>query len=122
MNKPDGQTVILYRAVPALMAGLPLRKIRNFGGKVGEFLEGLGCITAQDVQHLDMQMLEVKCGDAKQAECVSNLRQPILERFRCGHSQLYEHMSREAVLFLCCRGSHMLATILWVAKNCLCHW
>jgi DNA polymerase eta len=70
MNKPDGQTVILHRAVPALMAGLPLRKIRNFGGKVGELLEGLGCSTAQDVQQLGARTLVAKCGDPKQAEYV----------------------------------------------------
>jgi hypothetical protein len=34
--------------VPALQ-DLPLKKVRNFGGKLGEQLEALGCTTAGQV-------------------------------------------------------------------------
>ena len=69
MNKPDGQAVVLHRAVPAVMQDLPLKKIRNFGGKLGLLLQDMGCATAADVQQLSLQQLSAKCCDAKQAEC-----------------------------------------------------
>eukprot|EP00850_Spirogloea_muscicola_P001163 SM000004S15033 [mRNA] locus=s4:919247:923447:+ [translate_table: standard] len=50
MNKPDGVTVIPPRAVATLMGELPLRKIRNLGGKLGMKLAKMGCETARDVQ------------------------------------------------------------------------
>eukprot|EP00850_Spirogloea_muscicola_P003338 SM000013S26507 [mRNA] locus=s13:758458:762613:- [translate_table: standard] len=50
MNKPDGVTVIPPRAVATLMGELPLRKIRNLGGKLGIKLAKTGCETARDVQ------------------------------------------------------------------------
>ena len=37
------------RAVPGLMQSLPLKKLRNFGGKLGAELEKLGCTTAGEV-------------------------------------------------------------------------
>ena len=37
------------RAVPGLMQSLPLKKLRNFGGKLGAELEKLGCSTAGEV-------------------------------------------------------------------------
>ncbi|KAL0033669.1 hypothetical protein WJX79_011083 [Trebouxia sp. C0005] len=49
MHKPNQQTVIPPRAVPDLMKDMPLKKIRNFGGKLGAELQALGCSTAGDV-------------------------------------------------------------------------
>ena len=37
------------RAVPGLMQSLPLKKLRNFGGKLGAELEKLGCTMAGEV-------------------------------------------------------------------------
>ncbi len=46
LNKPNQQTVLLPRAVPDLLRDLPLKKIRNFGGKLGAHLEALGQVLA----------------------------------------------------------------------------
>lgn len=40
-NKPNQQTLIRPRMVDSLMSELPLRKLRNFGGKLGEDIESL---------------------------------------------------------------------------------
>ena len=37
------------RAIPGVMQTLPLKKLRNFGGKLGAELEKLGCSTAGQV-------------------------------------------------------------------------
>ena len=63
MNKPNKQTVIPVSAVPALMGDLALNKIRNFGGKLGQALEALGCVTAADVLKLSHAQLEAAVGD-----------------------------------------------------------
>jgi DNA polymerase eta len=71
MNKPNKQTVIPHRAVDTLMAALPVKKIRNFGGKVGQALEELGCVTAGDVQRLPQAALAGKFGE--RAGCAATL-------------------------------------------------
>ena len=58
MHKPDQQTVIPPRAVPALMHDLPLKKVRNFGGKLGQQLESMGCTTAGQVAALPLDSLK----------------------------------------------------------------
>lgn len=63
MNKPNNQTVIPVSAVPSLMGDLSLNKIRNFGGKLGQMLESLGCVTAADVQKLPREQLVRAVGD-----------------------------------------------------------
>jgi nucleotidyltransferase/DNA polymerase involved in DNA repair len=62
MNKPSKQTIVPFHAVAAMMGDLPLKKIRNFGGKVGTILEGLGCKTAADVQALNTAVLRQHFG------------------------------------------------------------
>lgn len=37
------------RAVPELMKDMPLKKVRNFGGKLGAELQALSCTTAGEV-------------------------------------------------------------------------
>lgn len=74
MNKPNKQTVVPHRSVASIMATLPVKKIRNFGGKVGQVLEELGCKTAADVQKLRAETLVARFGDAKRAECVPAIR------------------------------------------------
>lgn len=43
------------RAIEGLMEGLPLKKLRNFGGKLGAELEKLGCTTAGHVRPSHLQ-------------------------------------------------------------------
>lgn len=39
-HKPNRQTIVPRRAVPLLMASLPLRELRGLGGKLGEQVQG----------------------------------------------------------------------------------
>ena len=55
-------TACSCRAVPGLMADLPLKKLRNFGGKLGAELEGLGCMTAGEVARHPRAALEARFG------------------------------------------------------------
>jgi len=64
-NKPNQQTLILPEAVQILMEDLPIRKLRSFGGKVGEELELMGCQHASDVKKCSFQMLSSKFGHEK---------------------------------------------------------
>ena len=50
-------------AVPNLMKDMPLKKVRNFGGKLGAELESLGCTTAGDVLALPSATLHQHFGD-----------------------------------------------------------
>lgn len=62
MNKPNNQTVVPVHAVAQVMGSLPLKKIRNFGGAVGQKLEALGCTMAADVQALSLAILQQHFG------------------------------------------------------------
>lgn len=64
MNKPNNQTVVPVHAVAKVMTSLPLKKIRNFGGGVGQKLEALGCSTAADVQALSLSTLQQHFGSS----------------------------------------------------------
>jgi hypothetical protein len=57
MHKPDQQTVIPPRAVAKLMQDLPLKKLRGFGGLLGQQLESMGCSTAGQVGALPTETL-----------------------------------------------------------------
>jgi len=58
LHKPNLQTVILPRAVGELMKDLPLKKVKNFGGKLGQQLEEqFGCITAGAVAAVPFESL-----------------------------------------------------------------
>ncbi|KAK9791346.1 hypothetical protein WJX73_002907 [Symbiochloris irregularis] len=65
MNKPNQQTVVPPRAVASLMKDLPLKKLRNFGGKLGEQLGVLGCTTAGEVAALPHAKLVDAFGAAR---------------------------------------------------------
>jgi len=86
MNKPNKQTVVPARVVPELMASLPFRKIRGLGGKLGDAVEELGCITAADVQQLPFEQLRVALGDFKRAECVPTTRARAPRRCTCSRA------------------------------------
>eukprot|EP00898_Chlorokybus_atmophyticus_P004587 jgi/Chlat1/5129/Chrsp33S05128 len=62
-NKPNKQTVVPLRAVDGLMKELPLKKIRNLGGKLGAELESRGCVTAGDVQAFSWERMCSDFGD-----------------------------------------------------------
>eukprot|EP00803_Ostreobium_quekettii_P008583 evm.model.scf_1286.6 EVM.evm.TU.scf_1286.6 scf_1286:35361-41600(-) len=62
-NKPNKQTVVTAHGVADLMVSLPLKKVPNFGGKLGSKLEELGCTTAGDVQALGFPALRKHFGD-----------------------------------------------------------
>ncbi len=51
------------RALPDLMKDMPLKKIRNFGGKLGAELQALGCSTAGEVLALPPAALHQHFGD-----------------------------------------------------------
>jgi hypothetical protein len=93
MNKPNNQTVVTFRAVHEVMAELPMTKIRNFGGKVGEALMQLGCSTAADVQALSMATLVSTFGDEGRAECAPD---DVGSLSACSPSQ------RVSTLNICC--------------------
>jgi nucleotidyltransferase/DNA polymerase involved in DNA repair len=63
MHKPNQQTLIPPRAAPGVVAALPLGRLRNFGGKLGQQLEALGCATAGDVQGLPPDTLRRHFGE-----------------------------------------------------------
>ena len=69
MNKPNKQTIVPTHSLTGLMRDLPLKKIRGLGGKLGAVLEGMGCITACNVQALPFEQLVASLGDFKRAEC-----------------------------------------------------
>ncbi len=58
LHKPNLQTVITPRAVSQLMLDLPLKKVKNFGGKLGDqLLEHFGCTTAGSVAEVPIENL-----------------------------------------------------------------
>ncbi|KAL6770186.1 POLH1 [Auxenochlorella protothecoides x Auxenochlorella symbiontica] len=67
MNKPNRQTIVPPRAALSLMQNLPLPKLRNFGGKLGDSLAALGCATAGDVLALAPEVLERRFGPERAA-------------------------------------------------------
>ncbi|CAI5527584.1 unnamed protein product [Closterium sp. Naga37s-1] len=63
MTKPFGITVVPPRAVPALMEDVPLKKIRNLGGKLGQELQAMGCATAGQAHALELPDLIARFGE-----------------------------------------------------------
>ena len=94
MNKPNKQTVVPYRSVDTLMATLPLKKIRNFGGKVGQALEELGCATAGDVQRLPQTSLTAKFGE--RAGCVPGMCKSVQQVCSCKAQFCSQHLAPQS--------------------------
>lgn len=66
LHKPNLQTVIPPRVVVELMEGLPLKKVKNFGGKLGDQLqEQFGCTTAGAVAAVPLESLSKVFGAEK---------------------------------------------------------
>lgn len=49
------------RAAEALLADMKLGKIRNFGGKLGDELQSMGCTTPGQVQNGHLQHCKCSC-------------------------------------------------------------
>ncbi|KAL4548520.1 hypothetical protein Ndes2526B_g01087 [Nannochloris sp. 'desiccata'] len=70
LHKPNLQTVIPPRAVDDLMKDLPLKKVKNFGGKLGQKLEEqFGCTTAGAVAAVPLESL-IKLFGAEKARWI----------------------------------------------------
>ncbi|KAK8378420.1 hypothetical protein O3P69_011130 [Scylla paramamosain] len=60
LHKPNQQTVLPQGKVQTLWDGLPLGKVRNLGGKLGDSLtETLGCVTMGDLSRVSLSRLAV---------------------------------------------------------------
>lgn len=55
------------RAVDEMMRDLPLKKLRNFGGKLGAELAAMGCATAGQVAALPHAQLTARFGEERAA-------------------------------------------------------
>ena len=74
MHKPFQQTVTPADAVPELMHGTPIKKIRFLGGKLGQRLEAQKLHTAGDVQQVPWpQLLHLCHGDESTAQWVHSI-------------------------------------------------
>lgn len=86
MHKPNQQTLIPPRGVAGVMHTIPLGKVRNFGGKLGDQLAALGCTTAGDVQALPLDTLVKQFGKERAAWIAAAVRgessDPVEERER----------------------------------------
>lgn len=59
VHKPNRQTVLPPDKVEQFFSSLPLRKMRNLGGKFGtEVVERLGCQTMGDLARFSLQELQ----------------------------------------------------------------
>ncbi|CAL8471021.1 g10563 [Coccomyxa elongata] len=74
MNKPNQQTIVPPRAVDAMMADLPLKKLRNFGGKLGAELSAMGCTTAGQVAAIPHGQLSARFGEERAASIARAVR------------------------------------------------
>ncbi|XP_012275781.1 DNA polymerase eta [Orussus abietinus] len=59
LHKPNRQTILPLTAVPSLFATLPVKKVRNLGGKFGDaVVESLECNVMADVLRYSLQDLQ----------------------------------------------------------------
>ncbi|GAA5864259.1 hypothetical protein JCM3774_001272 [Rhodotorula dairenensis] len=64
-KKPNAQTILRYRAVPAFLRPMPFQKIRNLGGKLGNAVkEAYEANTVGDLLDYSLFDLKAKLGDA----------------------------------------------------------
>lgn len=58
LHKPNQQTVLPQSEVPGLWDSLPVGKVRNLGGKLGDSLtDSFGCVTMGDLARLSLGRL-----------------------------------------------------------------
>ncbi|XP_012215704.1 DNA polymerase eta [Linepithema humile] len=59
LHKPNCQTILPEIAVPSLYSKLPIKKIRNLGGKFGDIVvESLGCNVMEDLLQYSLEQLQ----------------------------------------------------------------
>jgi DNA polymerase eta len=63
INKPNKQTVLPHSSVPELWAKTKLKKVRNLGGKLGDyFVEKLECEFMSDLKRFTEKELSTHVG------------------------------------------------------------
>lgn len=50
INKPNKQTILPHESVATLWSTTKIGKVRGLGGKLGEYIEGLGCVHMSDLK------------------------------------------------------------------------
>ena len=59
LHKPNRQTILPATAVPILYSTLPIKKVRNLGGKFGDVIvESLNCNVMGDLLQYSLQYLQ----------------------------------------------------------------
>ncbi len=80
-----------------MMADLPLKKLRNFGGKLGAELSAMGCTTAGQVAAIPHGQLSARFGEERAASIARAVR---------GYSdepvQVSTHMHARNIMYLFC--------------------
>eukprot|EP00871_Galdieria_phlegrea_P005746 jgi/Galph1/659/GphlegSOOS_G5310.1 len=73
LNKPNQQTLIAPSSVPSLLESLPLKRIRNLGGKLGSYIEeNTNLKTVKDAQRLSLEEWNALLGK-QTAEWIYNI-------------------------------------------------
>lgn len=62
INKPNKQTVLPHASVPDLWSRTKVGKVRGLGGKLGDFVESLGCVHMSDLRKLTEKELSAALG------------------------------------------------------------
>ncbi|XP_020289889.1 DNA polymerase eta isoform X2 [Pseudomyrmex gracilis] len=77
LHKPNCQTILPEAAVPSFYSTLPVKKVRNLGGKFGDVvIESLGCNVMGDLLHYSLEHLQ-KTFDEKTGFWLYNLARGI---------------------------------------------
>lgn len=59
LHKPNRQTILPEIAIPSLYSTLPVKKVRNLGGKFGDIVvESLGCNVMGDLLKYSLEQLQ----------------------------------------------------------------
>lgn len=61
LHKPNQQSILPMKSVPGLWAKMPIGKVRNLGGKLGDSLvSDFKCETMEDLSKLSLDRLRTK--------------------------------------------------------------
>jgi len=59
LHKPNCQTILPEAAIASLYSTLPVKKVRNLGGKFGDIvIESLGCNVMGDLLQYSLEQLQ----------------------------------------------------------------
>ncbi len=62
INKPNKQTVLPHASVSDFWSKTKVGKVRGLGGKLGDFVESLGCVHMSDLAKLTEKELSAALG------------------------------------------------------------